>query len=80
MRTTIARARAIAAQTIELPIPPPKMPSSGMPRCPKISDQLTRALSGIPAALIARTQPGRSSAETKLRMTWNSIQVGITHM
>ena len=46
----------------------------------KISDQLTMALRGMPSVLITSTQPGRSSAETKFRITWNSIQGGITHM
>jgi len=34
----------------------------------------------MPSVLMTRTQPGRSSAETKFRITWNSIQGGITHM
>ena len=80
MRTTIVSAAAIANQTIELPIPPPMRPSFGSPRRPKIKAQLTMALSGIPAELMTNTQPGRSNADTKFRITWNSIQVGMTHM
>ena len=70
----------MAVQTIALPMPPPMMPSSGIPSLPKISDQLTSAFSGMPALLMTRTQRGRSSAETKFRMHWNSIQGGMTHM
>jgi hypothetical protein len=32
----------------------------------------------MPAVLIANIQPGRSIADTKLRITWNSIHDGIT--
>ena len=67
-------------QVIELPSPPPKMPSAGSPKWPKINDQLINALSRMPAALITRIQPGRSSAERKLRITWNSSQGSIAHI
>ena len=34
----------------------------------------------MPTRLIASTQPGRSSAETKLRIAWNSRNGSIDHM
>ena len=61
-------------------MPPPMMPSRGRPKWPKINAQLSRAFKGIPAVLITSTQPGRSIAAAKLRMHWNSIHDGMTHI
>ena len=60
-------------QTIELPSPPPKMPSAGRPKWPKISAQLTSALRTMPSSADRpASSRGRSSAERKLRIAWNS--------
>ena len=50
---TAASASASSAQTIELASPPPKRPSAGSPKWPKISAQPSNALRMIPTRLIA---------------------------
>ena len=67
-------------QTIELASPPPKMPSSGSPKWPKIKPYPSRAFITMPARLIASTHPGRSSAATKLRIAWKARNGNIDHM
>ena len=68
------------AQVSVLPTPPPTRPSAGSPKWPKISAQLSSALSAIPAMLSHSTTRGRSSAETKLRSSWNSSHGAVHHM
>ena len=77
---TAASASTSSAQTIELASPPPKIPHAGSPKWPKISAQPSKALRMIPIRLMPSTQPGRSSAETKLRIAWNSRNGSIDHM
>ena len=60
--------------------PPPKMPSAGRPKRPKMRPKPSSALAAIPARLIASTQPGRCSAETKLRIAWKARNGSIDHM
>ena len=69
---TSASASASTVQTIELPRPPPKMPEPRQPEMAEDQPKPTSALSTMPPMLITSTQPGRSSAETKLRIAWNS--------
>ena len=70
----------IASQVRLLPMPPPKRPKAGSPKWPKIKDQLSKAFRPMPKMLSHRMMRGRSSAETKLRSSWNSSQGAVHHM
>ena len=77
---TATSAPHMISQVNVLPIPPPRSPSAGRPKWPKISDQLSSALTPMPARLSHSTTRGRSSAETKLRSNWNSSHGAVHHM
>ena len=68
------------SQVRVLPRPPPTSPSAGSPKWPKISDQLSSALRAIPPRLSHRMILGLSSAETKLRSSWNNSHGAVHHM
>ena len=80
MMATAISAPHSTSQVRVLPSPPPLSPSAGRPKWPKISDQLSNALRPIPAMLSHRTTRGRSSAETKLRKSWNSSHGAVHHI
>ena len=77
---TTASASTSRLHTIELASPPPNSPIAGKPKWPKIIAQPSTALRTIPARLMTSTQPGRSSAATKLRIAWNARNGSIDHM